>query len=89
MAALTDRDEKYEEDGTLASGYAEDGPYHCEDCIHRVNEDECSHPVVCGDEALASRKQKNGNVKINVEVGCCRFVKPPEKKKGPTSDEEE
>jgi hypothetical protein len=70
----------YDEAGTKVSGYAEDGPYHCEDCIHKTAPDEpfCIHPCVLGDPALQNRVMLIDNrpvVKINMERGCCKYVK--------------
>lgn len=69
----------YDETGTPESGYAESGPYHCEDCIHKTAMDEpfCVHPKVVGDERLQDKLvQINGRpvVKIDMEHGCCRYV---------------
>ena len=79
-------DEAYEEDGTLASGYAEDGPYHCGDCVH-FREDVCTHPVVVNDPALEARK-RGDTIPVDAERGCCRFVRPAEQRPpGPVSEE--
>ena len=72
----------YDETGTAASGYAEQGPYHCENCVHKTASDEpfCIHPRVIGDSALQSRLVMIDNrpaIKIDMERGCCRFVRPP------------
>lgn len=72
----------YDETGTPDSGYAESGPYHCEDCIHKTAHDEpfCIHPKVIGDHQLQSRLvQIDGRpaVKIDMEHGCCRYVNQP------------
>jgi hypothetical protein len=68
---------------TELSGYAEDGPYHCEDCsflkgkksgnIFRDDKGKgrCSHPVVIAD----SKVKRDGSLSIvNIERGCCEFV---------------
>lgn len=72
----------YDETGTPESGYAESGPYHCEDCIHKTARDEpfCIHPKVIGDHDLQDRLvQINGRpvVKIDMEHGCCKYVNQP------------
>lgn len=72
----------YSEQGTEVSGYEEHGPYHCEDCIHKTAKDEpyCIHPVVIVDPKMKSRLTKVGGrtvVKVNLERGCCKFVKQP------------
>jgi hypothetical protein len=74
----------YDEVGTPDSGYAETGPYHCEDCVHKTAPDEpfCIHPKVVGDHDLQDKLvQIDGRpaVKVNLEHGCCRFVRPPAK----------
>lgn len=69
----------YDETGTADSHYEENGPYHCEDCIHKTAMDEpfCVHPKVVGDAALQDKLvQINGRpaVKICMERGCCAYV---------------
>jgi hypothetical protein len=71
----------YDELGTPESGYSEDGPFHCSDCVHKIKFDEpfCTHPKVIGDSELQERLvQIDGRpvVKINMERGCCRYVRP-------------
>lgn len=68
----------YLEQGTLASGYAEEGPYHCEDCIHKPQSDApfCNHPVVVNDPDRAPYRVGD-LVQIDLKKGCCRFVHPP------------
>ena len=73
----------YDETGTPDSGYAEQGPYSCEKCIHKTAMDEpfCVHPRVVGDHDLQDKLvQINGRpvVKIDMEHGCCRFVNQTE-----------
>ena len=80
----------YDETGTPDSGYAISGPYHCEDCIHKTAMDEpfCVHPKVIGDRLLQDQLvQINGRpvVKIDMEHGCCRYVRQPR----PECDEDE
>jgi len=68
------KDAKYREEGTPVSGYAENGPYHCEDCVHlegRV----CAHPVVMADPGVKKKRDADGRPYVNVEHGCCRFVR--------------
>lgn len=72
----------YDETGTPVSGYEEHGPYHCEDCIHKVAPDSpyCIHPGVIGDPRLQDRLVLIDNrptVKINLERGCCKYVNQP------------
>jgi hypothetical protein len=77
---------KFEEQGTAASGFASDGPYHCEDCIHRSDQ-ACYHPAVMKDKDLPDmpdgtpakqREQKDGGILVDAERECCRYVHPPE-----------
>jgi len=85
LTAGTD-DEKYEEQGTLASGYMEGGPFQCQDCQHYSTQGSvCTHPVVIADPALAMRKR--GDAMPVEPDACCRFVNPPEEKMGPVSEE--
>lgn len=70
----------YDETGTLASGYAESGPYHCSDCVHKTAKDEpfCIHPKVLADPKMQERLVLIDNrptVKIDMEHGCCKFVR--------------
>lgn len=81
----------YDEQGTPDSGYATTGPYHCEDCIHKTAPDEpfCIHPKVLGDDCLQDQLVTiNGRpaVKINLEHGCCRYVRQP--MEGSTEDKD-
>jgi hypothetical protein len=74
----------YDETGTKESGYAEQGPYHCEDCIHKTASDEpfCIHPKVIGDPDLQNRLvmiDMRPAIKVCLEHGCCTYVRPPEK----------
>jgi len=75
------RDPQNEEYGTVQSGFATDGPFHCKDCIHKPskNSSYCNHPEVVADPENASRKE-NGLIKVNLQTDCCGYVRP---KKGP------
>lgn len=73
----------YKEQGTSRSGYQELGPYHCEDCIHKVHPSVpiCVHPVVIEDPELKDKKcwtdnpgTHNKGVFIDLKKGCCTFV---------------
>ena len=72
---MPDENLDYAEQGTPIAGYEERGPYHCEDCIHRLDpkSDICTHPAVIADPELANRLV-DGGVKINLEHGCCSYV---------------
>jgi len=70
----------YSEQGTAIAGYEEKGPYHCEDCVHRLAKDSdlCIHPVVVADPQMKSRLTQAGGklaARINLEHGCCSYVK--------------
>lgn len=67
------------------SGYAEDGPYHCEDCIYLKRENgkpvgqggygSCNQPVMMADKEV--RHNADGTAIVNIQKGCCEFVDPP------------
>lgn len=71
------------EQGDPITGYEENGPYHCEDCVHRLSKTSniCIHPMIKANPKLANRRvMENGKVKgvkVNLEIGCCSFVKQP------------
>lgn len=70
------------EQGSPVSGYEEHGPYHCEDCIHRVGGKDsdlpfCLHPYVLLDPKMRKRRttfEDQQVVQISMERGCCKFV---------------
>ncbi len=67
----------YKEQGTMIAGYEEKGPYHCEDCVHRIG-DLCKHPAVAADPELKKKLVRHNDqmlVRIDLEKGCCKFVK--------------
>ena len=69
---------------TPLAGYAEDGPYHCEDCKWlkgkvegKIFTDEsgkgrCPHPAMLADSK--TKKDKDGIAIVNIPKGCCEFV---------------
>lgn len=75
------------EQGTPVSGYEEKGPYHCEDCIHRIGGSGsdlpfCIHPVVLSDPKLKKFKTKYENqdaIHIDMDHGCCAYVNQKDK----------
>jgi hypothetical protein len=77
------------EQGTKVSGYSTAGPFHCGDCLHRIGGYEsdlpfCIHPVVIKDSKLRSlRTEYEGQkcVEIDMEHGCCAYVRQKENKK--------
>lgn len=72
---------------TKLAGYAEDGPYHCKDCIYLKGrttsavfrdsdgKGRCSQPVMLADPQV--KKDADGKAIVNIERGCCEFVEPP------------
>ena len=78
------REEAEEEQGTLASGYGESGPYSCGSCIHQSG-GLCNHSVVVNDPALAMRRRGDA-MPVDAERGCCRYVRPAQKA-GPVSEQ--
>lgn len=81
---------------TKLAGYAEEGPYHCEDCKYlkgkkegNVFKDEngkgrCNHPVMIADPEV--KKDSKLLPIVNIEYGCCEFV---DQKKHEGSENEE
>lgn len=69
---------------TPLAGYAEDGPYHCEDCsflkgkkegkifVDENGKGRCPHPVMIADPK--TKKDKDGAAIVNINKGCCEFV---------------
>ena len=68
---------------TKLAGYAERGPYHCEDCSFlrrgsdgKIFKDDkggrCHHPVVIADTEV--KKDGSGVPIVNIRHGCCEFV---------------
>jgi hypothetical protein len=70
---------------TRLAGYAEDGPYHCEDCTYLKRDKEknpvadetgkgrCNHPMMIADSEVAKDKKTLLPI-VNIERGCCEFV---------------
>ena len=72
-------DPQEEESGTPQSGYAEDGPYHCKDCIHKPSKTAsyCNHPKIVNDPKNEKRKVPGKSlIQIDLEKGCCKYVRP-------------
>lgn len=77
---------------TKLAGYAEDGPYHCEDCIYLKRDKEgkafadengkgrCVHSVMIADSE--TKKDKSFLPIVNIEHGCCEFVDQTKHKEG-------
>lgn len=74
------------EQGTKISGYSTNGPFHCEDCLHRIGGYEsdlpfCIHPAVLKDPKLKKLRtvyEDTNCVEIDMEQGCCKFVRQKE-----------
>lgn len=74
---------------TKLAGYAEDGPYHCEDCEYLRGKKEgkifadangkgrCSQAVMMADPEVP--KDKDFFPIVNIQKGCCEFVEPPKR----------
>lgn len=77
---------------TPVAGYAEDGPYHCEDCrflrgklegkifVDANGKGRCPHPVMLADPKV--KKDADGKAIVNIQKGCCEFVDQIPHKKG-------
>ena len=72
---------------TKLAGYAEDGPYRCENCVYLRGK---TAGVIyrdvrgrgrCGQEVMKAdpqvKKDSDGFAIVNIEKGCCEFVEPP------------
>lgn len=53
---------KFAEQGTSASGFASDGPYHCEDCIHAILHNAAT---------AAAAKDDEDDEQDERALGCC------------------
>ena len=83
----------YDETGTPVAHYEELGPYSCKNCIHKVSMDSpyCIHPKVLGDPEMQSRLvliDGRPTAKINMESGCCAYVRQAEKPDDEEKEEE-
>lgn len=72
--------------GTPIAGYSEEGPFHCEDCIYMSRPQNgrglCKEKHVLADmkKGKVKKDEKSGLASINLEHGCCEYVKPPKGK---------
>lgn len=71
---------------TKLAGYAEDGPYHCKDCIYlkgrtegkdKIFKDDkgkgrCNNAFMLAD--MEVKHDKDGLAIVNIKRGCCEFV---------------
>jgi hypothetical protein len=72
---------------TKLAGYAEQGPYHCEDCVYlKKNSDgtifrdgegkgRCNQSVMIADPEV--KHDSRALAVVNIQKGCCEFVEPP------------
>ena len=79
-------------EGTKISEYAEQGPYHCGDCVWVSRRDVpkegqglCKEPHVLKDPQVPAARRSKLKV-VDLIHGCCRFVKYP---KGYVEDSED
>lgn len=75
---------------TRLAGYAETGPYHCQDCVwlrgRKGGEDKifkdsegkgrCAQPMMLADPQ--TKKDSDGKAIVNIQHGCCEFVSDAE-----------
>ena len=71
---------------TKLAGYAEKGPYHCQNCEYlrgvkqnNIFKDEdgkgrCGQSVMMADPEV--KKDDKGFPIVNIQMGCCEFVEP-------------
>ncbi len=69
--------------GTPEGEYAEDGPYHCAECIHKTAPDKpyCVHPEIVNSSQFKDKIIKIAGKRVapvNLQSGCCEYVKPRE-----------
>jgi hypothetical protein len=72
--------------GTPIAEYAEDGPYHCQDCWFLKSREpkseargSCNEPHMLIDPKTIKIRDMGGKViaaSVHKEFGCCRFVDP-------------
>jgi hypothetical protein len=72
--------------GTPLAEYAEDGPYHCQDCWFLKSREPkseargmCNEPHMLADPETIKIRDAEGKivaVSVHKEFGCCRFVDP-------------
>lgn len=67
--------------GTPIAGYAEGGPYHCNDCKY-IRSRSKRHGA-CDEKHMKAdpktKKLKNGMALVKLETGCCEYVDPGKK----------
>lgn len=67
--------------GTAVAAYSEQGPFHCDDCVFLKVRGKpspqnglCNQKVMLKDPKVKTDK-KTGLKIVNMEHGCCRYVK--------------
>lgn len=70
--------------GTKVAEYSEQGPFHCEDCVflktRGVPDEEhglCREKHVLKDPQVKTDPKTRLKI-VNLEIGCCRYVKYPQ-----------
>jgi hypothetical protein len=63
--------------GTLLSGYAQAGPYHCGNCRYLRAKNLCEHSAVLADFEVP-KDAATGLPIVDPKRGCCEFVEPPQ-----------
>jgi hypothetical protein len=78
--------------GTKISEYSEQGPFHCNDCIHAIRKDVptkgkglCNERHVMKDPQVPTARRSKLKI-VDLVHGCCRFVTYP---KGYVEDSED
>lgn len=86
------RTKKTHGEGTAASGYEEHGPYHCEDCqyLRKPGTPDKEHGLcpekhVLKDPDVPTHKPTGLKI-VNLERGCCYFVKQGPRKEHTDED---
>jgi hypothetical protein len=79
----TDRDKA----GTKLTGFYNDGPATCMDCVHRTphsqredgtQADSCKHPLVVADPELKDKRLPDGTIEVDAD-DWCMFARKPRK----------
>lgn len=75
--------------GTKIAEYSERGPFHCEDCIYLKTPGPDKEHGLCKEKHMlkdpeVKTDKKSGLKIVNIELGCCRYVRPPKGKKNET-----
>lgn len=67
--------------GTKVAEYSDQGPFHCEDCVYLKERGKpspenglCNQKTMLKDPKVPTDK-KSGLKIVNMEYGCCRFVR--------------